>query len=231
MTEVSNDNIYNKLQKNLNTNPNYNYEILLKHFLNAKLKQIKKKVKKFNKRRHLKEKWMTNEIFQEIVAKNKMYVTWKTTSVTHINYDNIKQRFKSYENIVKKDIKEAKQKYFDRIFTAYESDRVKKWKTINETLNRSKRGSNVISILNHNDITLSNAKDIEHTFNVYFGNIGKNLASEIVQNVNDIVDYTQYVSTPLTETKHQFKCITDNDNQKAIDRLEFWARRNFQINC
>ena len=65
---------------------------------------------------------MTNEILQEIVAKNKKYVTWKTTPVTHINYENIKQRFKSYEKIVKKDIKEAKQRYFDQIFTAYKSD-------------------------------------------------------------------------------------------------------------
>ena len=51
-----------------------------------------------------------------------MYVTWKTTPVTHINYENNKQRFKSYEKIVKKDIKEAKQRYFDQIFTAYKSD-------------------------------------------------------------------------------------------------------------
>ena len=65
---------------------------------------------------------MTNEILQKIVAKNKMYVTWKTTPVTYINYENIKQRFKSYEKIVKKDIKEAKQRYFDQIFTAYKSD-------------------------------------------------------------------------------------------------------------
>ena len=219
ITEISNDNIYNKLQKNLNTNPNYNYEILLKHLLNAKLKHIPKKVKKFNKRRHFKEKWMTNEILQEIVAKNKMYVTWKTTPVTHINYENIKQRFKSYEKIVKKDIKEAKQRYFDQIFTAYKSDMKKTWKTINETLNRSKRGSNVKSIFYHNGFTLSNAKDIANAFNVYFANIGKNLASEIEQNVN-IIDYTQYLSTPITETKLQFKCITDNDTQKAIDKLE-----------
>ena len=33
ITEVSNDNIYNKLQKNLNTTPNYNYEILLINYL------------------------------------------------------------------------------------------------------------------------------------------------------------------------------------------------------
>ena len=65
---------------------------------------------------------MANEILQEIVAKNIMYVTWKTTSVPHINYENIKQRFKSYEKIVKKDIKEAKQRYVYQIFTAYKSD-------------------------------------------------------------------------------------------------------------
>ena len=40
--EVGDANIYNKLKKNLNTNPNYKYEILSKH------------LKKFNKRRHLK---------------------------------------------------------------------------------------------------------------------------------------------------------------------------------
>ena len=148
-----------------------------------------------------------------------MYVTWKTTPVTHINYENIKQRFKSYEKIVKKDIKEAKQRYFNQIFTAYKSDMKKTWKTINETLNRSKRGSNVTSIFYHNGFTLSNAKDIANAFNVYFANIGKNLASEIEQNVN-IIDYTQYLSTPITETKLQFKCITDNDTQKAIDKLE-----------
>ena len=37
-------NIFNKLQKNLNTNQNHNYEILSKHLLSAKLKHIPKKV-------------------------------------------------------------------------------------------------------------------------------------------------------------------------------------------
>ena len=36
----------------------------------------------------------------------------------------------------------------------------------------------------------------------------------------NIIDYTQYLSTPRTETRLQFKCITDNDTQKAIDKLE-----------
>ena len=41
VTEISNANIYDKLQKNWNTNPNYNYKILLKHLLNAFLKKLK----------------------------------------------------------------------------------------------------------------------------------------------------------------------------------------------
>ena len=38
--------------------------------------------------------------------------------------------------------------------------------------------------------------------------------------MTDIADYTQYVSTPLTKIKLQFKCFTDNDTQRAIDKLE-----------
>ena len=98
--EIGDANIFNKLQKNLNTNPNHNYEILSKHLLGAKLKHIPKKVKKFNKCRHLKENWMTKELLQEIVTKNKMYVEWKTTPITHINYETVKQRFKEYDKIV-----------------------------------------------------------------------------------------------------------------------------------
>ena len=36
---------------------------------------------------------MTKELLQEIVTKNIMYVEWKTTPITHINYETVKQRF------------------------------------------------------------------------------------------------------------------------------------------
>ena len=219
--EVGDANIYNKLQKNLNTNPNHNYEILSKHLLCAKLKHIPRKVKKFNKRRHLKEKWMTKELLQEVVTKNKLYVEWKTTPVTHINYDMVKQRFKGFDKIVKKNIKEAKRIYFDKIFIAYRSDMKKTWRTINETLNRNKKSSNVPSLFYDNGRTLSNMKEIANAFNVYFANIGEKLASEIEENVNNIADYTNYISVlPSIETRFQFKCITDGDTRLAIDNLE-----------
>ena len=52
--EVSDADIYSKLEPNLNTDPNHSYEILAKHLQLAK--HIPQKIKKFNKRKHFKEK-------------------------------------------------------------------------------------------------------------------------------------------------------------------------------
>ena len=37
-----------------------------------------------------------------------MYVEWKTTPITYINFEKVKQRFRRYDKIIQKDIKEAK---------------------------------------------------------------------------------------------------------------------------
>ena len=96
---------------------------------------------------------------------------------------------------------------------------IKTWKTINETLNRSKRVPTshlyfIIMVLHYPAQKIS---QMDSMFTLLI--LEKNHASEIEQNVNDIIDYTQYLSTPITETRLQFKCNTD-DTQKAIDRLE-----------
>ena len=90
---------------------------------------------------------MTKELLQEIVTKNKMYVEWKTTPITHINYETVKQRFKGYDKIVQKDINEAKRIYFNKIFTTYRTNMKKTWRTINGTLNENKNsiGTTIIN--------------------------------------------------------------------------------------
>ena len=81
-----------------------------------------RKIRKFSRRIHQKEKWMTNDHLLQIVKKNKKYVEWKSTPITHDNYEQMKQNFKLYEKDTIKNIREAKKQYFDRIFTAYQSD-------------------------------------------------------------------------------------------------------------
>ena len=97
----------------------------------------------------------------------------------------------------------------------------KTWRTLNETLNRNKKGSNVTSLFYHNGKTLSNLEEIANAFNVYFANIGEKLASKIGENINNNAGYTNYISMlSSVETRFQFKCITDNDTRLAIDKLE-----------
>ena len=120
--EVANTDLYNKLNQNLNTDPNYNYDILSAELQAAKNLHIPRKIRKFNRRKHNKEKWMTNDLLLQIVKKNKKYVDWKPTPITHDNYEQINQNFKIYEKDTVNNIREAKKQYFDRIFKGYQSD-------------------------------------------------------------------------------------------------------------
>ena len=136
--EIADLEIHKKLDDTVDRDPNYNYEIVSTLLQNAKSKHIPKRIKKFNKRRHKKERWMTDELLVQVIKKNDMYVDWKTTPITHPDYEQVKLRFKGYEKIVSKGIDKAKKDYFDRVFVAYKSDMKKTWQVISETLSRNK---------------------------------------------------------------------------------------------
>ena len=123
-TEIANLEIHDKLDNTLNRDPNHNYEIFSTLLQNAKSKHIPKRIKKFNKRRHKKERWMTDERLAQVIKKNEMYVDWKTTPIAHPDYEKVKFNFKGYEKIVLKGIERAKRDYFDRVFLAYNDTNV-----------------------------------------------------------------------------------------------------------
>ena len=217
-TEIANLEIHDKLDKTLNRDPNHNYEIFSTLLQTAKSKHIPKRIKKFNKRRHKKERWMTDELLAQVIKKNEMYVDWKTTPIAHPDYEKVKFNFKGYEKIVLKRIERAKRDYFDRVFLAYKCDMKRTWQVISETLNRNKRKHDMPSLFTHEGRDLVNSTEIANAFNTYFANIGKNLSSQIDQN-NVIADYKQYLTSPTKETL-KFECITKDYTIKAIDNLE-----------
>ena len=63
----------------------------------AKSKYIPKRVRKFNKRRHKKEEWMTDELLAQVIKNNEMYIDWKTTPITHPDYEKVNHNFKGYK--------------------------------------------------------------------------------------------------------------------------------------
>ena len=163
---------------------------------------IPKKIRKFNKRKHGKEVWMTNDLLTKVVKKNELYVKLKKTPLTSENYELNKKSFKDHEMEVVKDIINAKRLYYTCIFNVYQSNMKKTWKTINETLSKNKQILELPSSFFHNGKELTNPSDIASEFNEHFANIGKTLASEIASNTTNNSDYTQYLNTPSLKNMH-----------------------------
>ena len=61
---LSKSDVYKRLAKSLDANPDSNYDILATVITDAKVKHIPKKTKKINKKKHFHEKWMTDELLQ-----------------------------------------------------------------------------------------------------------------------------------------------------------------------
>ena len=67
--EIENAGLNHMLDNELSADPIFNYEILAKILQSAKVKHIPKVTKKINKRKHKREKWMTDELLKLVVRK------------------------------------------------------------------------------------------------------------------------------------------------------------------
>ena len=103
--------------------------------------------------------------------------------------------------------------------SAYKRDMKKTWRTINERLTRNKQCSELPSIFLHDDKELTNPTEIANAFNVYFANIGNNLAADIESNIPTDQSSTQYMLNPTNE-KCIFRYATQDEVVKAINNLE-----------
>ena len=67
--KIENADLNHKLDE-VSADPNLNYEILAKVLQSAKIKHIPKVTTKFNKRKHKREEWMTDELLKLVERKN-----------------------------------------------------------------------------------------------------------------------------------------------------------------
>ena len=86
---INKANLITKFDLNPLGNPNSNYNILTHVLSEAKNKHIPRKVKRFNKGKHFKHKWMTSDLLSLINKKNDRYRDWKSTT------DNIQYEIKN----------------------------------------------------------------------------------------------------------------------------------------
>ena len=218
--DLASCNIYDRMNHNLEHNPNTNYDILSDILTELKVKHMPKKIRKFNKRKDKKEKWMTDDLLRQINTKNDLYVDWKKSSNDIDSYNIKKSNFKAFERIVTRNINEAKRSYYHETFKHFQNDIKNTWKTINDTLGRHKKESKMPNSMVYKNDTISDPIEIANAFNDYFINVGTNITlSNNDSNTFNQKAYQKYLHTP-SDTQCKFVRITEMDVLQLINKMD-----------
>lgn len=104
INEFKNDiriqNIYDKLDKNLNTDPNNNYNMLEQMLTLTSSKYFKTKIVTFNKHKHKKSKWITNGIIRSIRYRDKLHMNLIKIPFESEQYYTHKINLQTYNRIL-----------------------------------------------------------------------------------------------------------------------------------
>ena len=213
--ELKSLNIYDQLDHMLNHNPQENYDTFTHLVQFAKEKHLPKRMVKYNKKKHKKCKWMTNEILKSINKKDKMYkLLVQTPRENLIHYNTLKDNFKCFRATLRKNIREAKRLYYVRIFNIYKNDIKKTWSIINEGLKHNSKCNTQSTFILDNRM-INDPEEIANSFNNYFINIGYLLSEQI----RAVRPYTEYLHTP-TNKRFKFIPITEEQVVKIINNLK-----------
>ena len=120
--EIRPDALYNKLNKSLNADTNINYEIIHDEIARAKNKCMPCKIVRFNKYKHKKSLWITRCLLKSIRYRDQLYKKLKLTNPNSPHYDTIKTNLKTYNLILKQNIRYAKQIYYETCFHHFRND-------------------------------------------------------------------------------------------------------------
>ena len=146
-----------------------------------------------------------------------MYRDWKSTN-NDVEYEVKKVNFKTFEKIVKDNIRAAKREYYFKTFTSQKNDIKKTWKTIDETLNRRKNKSKFPSEFIVNNRSIADQKEIADQFNIFFSNIGSTL-SDSIEIDDSTLDFTDYLNNH-TQHHFNFNTITESETLSIINKLK-----------
>ena len=173
LNKLKNSNITNLLNLDENADPNLNFDLFMKYFMNLKQECFQRKLVRLDKKKHRINPWLTSGILKSINFKDKLYKTLMQTSKDSTDYPVLLSNFKVYKNIIRRSIMLAKRDYYRNAFNRYSTNMKKTWQTISQTLNRRKRDRDFpqeFKLANGN--TISEPKKIANAFNDFFIGIG-----------------------------------------------------------
>ena len=216
-TEVQQQAIMNKLNINVSSDPNLNYNILSDHISTALNKHMPIIITKFKKYRHKKCKWITQGILNSIKFRDRLYKRLHNSPNNSEEYNATKLNLNTYNRILKQNIRNAKKMYYQIRLNHIKGDMKKTWNTIKEIFNNSDNKNDFPSYFVINNVAVRNPIDIAHEFNKFFVQIGPNLASNIIQPTGK--SYKDYLNNPIPYN-FQFKHTNMETVRQVIQSLK-----------
>ena len=166
--------------------------------------------------KHKKSKWITQRIIRSITFRDKLYLNMKSSPKDTAEYTTIKINLKTYNNILKRNIRQAKILYYQHQFDQYKKNIKKTWGVIKELVNRRPMKNILPQYFIVDREVLTDKYVIANRLNTFFNNIGPKLASQIVTDGNS--SYEDFLINP---TLHEFSFneIGEEDVVNVIDKL------------
>ena len=212
---LKNINILNKLNMDINSDINDNYEVFCKLLQSSKSQHMPIKSVKFRKYKHKKNNWISKGIIKSIEVKDKLYKLMTQHTIDDVKaHQYIKHIFDIYRNMLKKLIRQAKRLYYIATFARFKHNIKQTWTIIKETLNRSKNDALPNRFL-VGELYINDPKEIANAFNSYFINIGPSVASHIVTDVS----YKDYLSENHATTM-KMKFVKEEAVDSIINKLK-----------
>ena len=215
--EIRNTNIVSKLDMNENADPNNNYNVLENVIQSAKCKHMPRKQVKFNKHRHKKSGWITNGIIRSISFRDKLYQKLRMSSPDSEIHATYETNLKTYNRILRQNIRMAKKMYYERCFHRYKDDVKKTWSTINSLLCKTKNAKSFPEYFIADGEEITNKLEIANKFNMFFTEIGPKLAREI--RITSDKTFKHFLK-PLENVSFSFVDVNERELDKIIDQLK-----------
>ena len=169
--------------------------------------------------RNKKSPWLTSEIKQQLVHRDRL----KNIAI-RTNAEGDGKNYKNTKNICN-NIKKTKVDYYQNTFQQNLGNSKEIWKSINELMSRNSTSkSENITSLKYNDRMISDPAEISETFNKHFSEAGLKLSSQI-ESTKSYLDYLNPIDCVFEittiETNTVFKLLSNMSEKKAtgIDQI------------
>ena len=139
--------------------------------------------------------WITQGILKSIKIRDQLYKSYSTEKIPNKKIE-IYQKYKKYRNIIVSLIRKSKKRHYSEYFLTHNANIKKTWDGIRELIDISKKKSFRIQMINHNNKSITDNKQIADTFNDFYANLGKNIEKNIPKGKKK---FMEYLNNPLEQ--------------------------------